>query len=148
MRTIIELFETAVDNFPDNPYLWEKKDGKFIETTYRQTREHVLKLAAGLVSIGMKKGDRAGLISDGRNDWIISELGILYAGGVNVPLSIRLQENELIFRLNHSGSKYILFPVNTKPKLKKSERNFPNWKKLYTSMAKTSPGKMMWITGS
>ena len=47
------------------------------------------------------------MISDGRNDWIISELG-LYAGGITVPLSVRLEENDLIFRLQHSGSKYVI----------------------------------------
>lgn len=107
MKTIIELFETAVQKYPDNIYLWEKKQGKYEGTTYRETRSQVLNLAAGLVELGFKKGDRAALIADGRNDWIISELGMLYAGGINVPLSIRLETNELAFRLKHSGSKII-----------------------------------------
>jgi len=141
MRTIIELFETAVVNFPNNPYLWEKKDGKFAETTYGQTREQVLKLAAGLVSIGMKKGDRAGLISDGRNDWIISELGMLYAGGVNVPLSIRLQENELIFRLNHSGSKFIFVSRPYVAKIEEIRKKLPKLEKVIYLDGKDKPGK-------
>lgn len=107
MKTIIALFETSVANYPDNVYLWEKTKNKYEPTTYKETREKVLNLAAGLIQLGFKKGDRAGLVSDGRNDWIISELGMLYAGGINVPLSIRLQDNELTFRLQHSGSKYI-----------------------------------------
>ena len=107
MKTIIELFETAVANYPDNVYLWEKTKSQFEPTTYKETREKVLDLAAGLIKMGFKKGDRAGLVSDGRNDWIISELGMLYAGGINVPLSIRLQDNELAFRLKHSGAKYV-----------------------------------------
>lgn len=107
MKTIIELFETAVQKYPANIYLWEKKNGKYEGTTYEETRKQVLNLAAGLVDIGFKKGERAALIADGRNDWIISELGILYAGGINVPLSIRLETNELAFRLKHSGSKII-----------------------------------------
>ncbi len=107
MKTIIELFETAVANYPDNVYLWEKTKSRYEPTTYKQTREQVLDLAAGLIQLGFEKGDRAGLVADGRNDWIISELGMLYAGGINVPLSIRLQDNELSFRLKHSGAKYI-----------------------------------------
>jgi long-chain acyl-CoA synthetase len=107
MKTIIELFETAVLNYSDKEYLWEKKDGKYEGTTYKETRTKVLNLAAGLVDIGFKKGDRAALVADGRNDWIISELGMLYAGGVNVPLSIRLETNEIAFRIKHSGAKFI-----------------------------------------
>ena len=78
---------------------WEKQNGKYEGTTYTQTREQVLKFGAGLVSLGLQKGDRVGLISEGRNAWIIGELGILHAGAVNVPLSIKLEEsNDLIFR--------------------------------------------------
>nr|WP_246223013.1 AMP-binding protein [Draconibacterium halophilum] len=85
MKTIVALFETAVANYPDNPYLWEKTKGEYQPTTYKETHEKVLDLAAGLIQLGFKKGDRAALVADGRNDWIISELGMLYAGGINVP---------------------------------------------------------------
>lgn len=107
MKTIIDLFENAVFKFAYNVYLWEKKNDKYEPTTYIETRQQVLNLAAGLIDLGLKKGERAALLSDGRNDWIISELGIIYAGGINVPLSIRLESNELAFRLKHSGTKII-----------------------------------------
>ena len=37
MRTIIDLFERSCEKFPDNPYLWEKKNGKFAATSYMET---------------------------------------------------------------------------------------------------------------
>ena len=141
MKTIIELFETTVANYPDNVYLWEKKDGKYHGTSYKETRKIVLKLAAGLVSLGLKKGDRLGLVSDGRNDWIISELGMLYAGGVNVPLSIRLHETELIFRLKHSGSKYIFVSGAHAGKVEEIRNNLPELKKIIFIDGKENPGK-------
>ncbi len=58
--------------------------------------------------IGIKKGDRLSLISEGRNSWVIGELGILYTGAVNVPLSVRLSPDEIKFRVNHSESRMIL----------------------------------------
>ena len=85
MRTLIELFETSVAKFPKNIYLWEKQNGTYEGPTYQQTHDLVLRFGAGLLAIGLQKGDRVGLISEGRNAWIISELGILYAGGINVP---------------------------------------------------------------
>jgi long-chain acyl-CoA synthetase len=109
MRTIIELFETSVTKFPNNIYLWEKQNGKFEGTSYLQTQKLVFRFGAGLLALGLQKGDRVGLISEGRNAWIISELGILYAGGINVPLSVKLDSgNELKFRLAHSGCKMII----------------------------------------
>lgn len=109
MRTIIELFETSVEKFGDKIYLWQKRGPEYTGITYAETRKEVLRLAAGLVRLGLQKGDRVGLISEGRNDWIISELGILYAGGINVPLSVKLDAaTELGFRLNHSGARMVI----------------------------------------
>ncbi len=139
MKTIIELFETAMVNYPDNIYLWEKRDGEYKGTTYRETREQVLKLAAGLVSTGFKKGDRAGLVSDGRNDWIISELAMLYAGGINVPLSIRLENNELAFRLNHSGSKYVFVSKLQEQKIEAIRNDLPKLEKVIYLDGKKNP---------
>ena len=141
MKSIIELFESTVTRYPDNIYLWEKKDGKYQGTTYKQTRDQVLNLAAGLVWLGMKKGDRCGLISDGRNDWIISELAMLYAGGVNVPLSIRLQENELIFRLKHSGSRYVIVSAPYAEKVESIRKKLPKLDKIIYLDGKEKPGK-------
>jgi len=130
MKTIIELFETAVVNYPDNVYLWEKTKSEYEPTTYKETREQVLNLAAGLIQMGFRKGDRAGLVADGRNDWIISELGIIYAGGTNVPLSIRLQDNELAFRLKHSGSKYIFVSKQHEQKVDAIRDQLPELEKV------------------
>ena len=141
MKTIIELFETAVANYPDNIYLWEKTKGKYQGTTYKETREQVLKVAAGLVSIGFQKGDRAGLVSDGRNDWIISELGMLYAGGIDVPLSIRLDQNELAFRLKHSGSKYVFVSGMHASKVEAVRKDLPELEKVIYIDGKENPSK-------
>ncbi|WP_347841559.1 AMP-binding protein [uncultured Draconibacterium sp.] len=141
MRTIVELFETAVANYPDNPYLWEKTKGEFQPTTYKQTREKVLDLAAGLIQLGFKKGDRAALVADGRNDWIISELGMLYAGGINVPLSIRLQNNELAFRIKHSGSKYIFVSKLHAEKVEEIRDELPDLEKVIYIDGKENPGE-------
>ncbi|WP_163324007.1 AMP-dependent synthetase/ligase [Draconibacterium mangrovi] len=141
MKTIVALFETAVANYPDNPYLWEKTNGEYQPTTYKQTREKVLDLAAGLIQLGFKKGDRAALIADGRNDWIISELGMLYAGGINVPLSIRLQNNELAFRIKHSGSKYIFVSKLHAAKVEEIRDELPELEKVVYIDGKENPGE-------
>ena len=141
MKTIIELFETAVLNYTDKEYLWEKKDGKYVGTTYKETRTQVLNLAAGLVDIGFKKGDRAALVADGRNDWIISELGILYAGGINVPLSIRFETNEVAFRLKHSGTKIIFVSKLHAQKIEEIRVELPDVEKVIFIDGKENPGK-------
>ncbi len=108
-KTIIDHFEQAVAQFPDNTYLLESTTGTFEPTTYRQTRDAAYKFGAGLVLEGVKPKENIAILAEGCNMWIISELGMFYAGGVSVPLSIKLEEsNDLLFRLIHGDVKYII----------------------------------------
>ena len=105
----MHFFEDCVEKYADNVYLLEKKNNKFIGATYREIREKVYQFAAGLIQLGVNKGDRIALLAEGRNDWVISEIGMLYAGAVDVPLSIKLTEpSEIKFRLKHSGARFII----------------------------------------
>ena len=131
MRTIIELFETSVGKYPANIYLWEKHNGKYEGTTYKQTQDLVYRFGAGLLALGLQKGDRVGLISEGRNAWIISELGILYAGGTNVPLSVKLDSSiEFKFRLKHSGCKMIIVSKGQAAKMEEIRDQLPDLEKV------------------
>jgi len=108
-KTIVDLFENSVRLYPNNTFLLEKTDKKFEPTTYTQVKEKVYALGAGLQALGVKKGDTMALLSEGRNMWVIGELSMFYAGAINVPLSIKLEEsNDLLFRLEHAMVKYIM----------------------------------------
>ncbi len=101
-KTLIDLLEGSVAKYGDNTFLLEKKTDKFEPTTYRQVQARAIEIGAGLASLGITKGDNVSILAEGCNDWIISELGIFYAAGVSVPLSIKLEEsNDLMFRLKH-----------------------------------------------
>ena len=142
MKTLVELFESAVQKYPGNIYLWEKRDGEYRGTTYSETREEVLKFGAGLMKLGLQKGDRVGLIAEGRNAWIISELGILYAGGINVPLSVRLDAaNEFRFRLNHSGAKMVIVSKSQAQKIEEIRDGLAGLEKIIYLDGKKNPGK-------
>lgn len=107
--TIIDFVEKYTHEFASHTFLREKKGNVWEETSFEKTRLEAYRIGAGLMKLGLEKGDKVALLSEGRNLWIIGELGILYAGGVNVPLSIKLEEsNDLLFRINHSDAKYIM----------------------------------------
>ena len=126
METIPSFFEKSCEQFPGNIYLWEKTGDQYTGTTYRETREQVHRFAAGLISLGIRPGDRIALISEGRNAWIIGELGILFAGAVNVPLSVKLSgADELKFRLNHSGARMVIASAGQAPKIRQIKNDLP-----------------------
>lgn len=108
-KTLVDLFEASVSKYPNNTFLLEKTGKKFEPTTYAQVKEQVYRFGAGLQALGVKKGDTMALLSEGRNMWVIGELSMFYAGAVNVPLSIKLEEsNDLLFRLIHGDVKYVM----------------------------------------
>ncbi|MDR2810761.1 MAG: AMP-binding protein [Tannerellaceae bacterium] len=118
-KTLVDLFEDAVAQYPCNTFLWEKTKYRFLPTSYSQTKDMVYELGAGLIALGVKKGDHMALLSEGRNAWIIGELAMFYAGAVNVPLSIKLEEaNDLLFRLKHADVKFIMTSGNQLKKIR------------------------------
>jgi len=118
MRTLIQLFEDCAKKYSDNVFLLEKKNNKYKGATFKEVQEKVFSFGAGLIALGIKKGDRIALLSEGRNDWVVGELGILYAGAVNVPLSVKLTEPaELKFRIEHSGSRFVIASKNQAKKV-------------------------------
>jgi long-chain acyl-CoA synthetase len=118
MRTLINFFEDSTNRFGDNIFMWEKKNGKYEGSSYKEIREKVHLFGAGLISIGINKGDRIGLIAEGRNAWLISELGILYAGAANIPMSVRLTREEIQFRIEHSGARMVIVSRQHAPRVK------------------------------
>lgn len=131
MKTLNHLFETSVEKYTENVFILEKKTTEYEGYTYKQIRKEVHDFAAGLMKIGIKKGDRMALMSEGRKNWPVAELGILYAGGVNVPLSTKLEESsEIKFRLEHSDSRMIIVSGNQARKLKKLKHQIPTLEKV------------------
>jgi long-chain acyl-CoA synthetase len=131
MKTINEFFEFYAQKYAPNPLMWEKTGNEFKAATFSEIREQVHQFAAGLLSLGLKKGDRVSLISEGRNAWVVSELGVLFTGAINVPLSIKLQEgSDLKFRINHSSSKFVIISGSQSRKIEGIKKELPSVDKI------------------
>lgn len=130
MKTLVEFVEGHVNNYPENPYMWEKVKGIYQPTTYAETLEMVDRFAAGLMALGVQKEQRIALLSEGRNRWIISELGILFAGAINVPLSVKLTSKELEFRLKHSDAEIVVVSRRHKDKVDDIRNRLPDLKQI------------------
>ena len=130
-KTLVDLFEESVRLYPNNTFLLEKTGKKFEPTTYTQVKEKVYQLGAGLQALGVKRGDSMALLSEGRNMWIIGELAMFYAGAMNVPLSIKLEEsNDLLFRLIHGDVKFIMVSGTQLKKIRLIKEQLPEVQKV------------------
>lgn len=126
-KTIVDFFNEAVEKYGENNLLLEKIGELWSTTNYNECKTKALQIGAGLHVLGVQKKDRIAILSEGRNAWILSELGILYAGGISIPLSIKLEEsNDLIFRLLHAEASIVMISLNQLPKIRKIIHELPH----------------------
>ena len=126
MKTIPRLFEGSVKKYPGNILVWEKENGKYKGLTFSEVKEQVYRLAAGLMALGVEKGDRVALLSEGRSEWLVAELAILYLGAVNIPLSVKINEpNELAFRIKHAECRFVICSERQAGKVRDIRQDIP-----------------------
>lgn len=111
-RTVLRMLDEAAKVWANDPYALRKTDMGYTATTFVQAREKARCFAAWLLSCGYAKGDNLAVLGEGSPEWICGELGLMCAGLVSVPLSIKLLSEEIPFRLNHSAAKGILTTHN------------------------------------
>ena len=127
MKSLVQFFEENVDRFKDNPYMWEKKDGAYSPTSYSELRDQVYQFAAGLISLGIKKGDRLTLLAEGRTAWVVAEMSMFYLSAIDVPISIQLNEPaDLSFRIKHSQSRMVIVSGSQLRKIDAIKKELPD----------------------
>jgi len=76
--TVGQVLDHAADNWPDHIALVVVDQN--IRWTWSQLRERARSLAAGLLSLGLEPGDRAGLLATNRAEWVTVQFATAYAG--------------------------------------------------------------------
>ena len=102
---LLEEIAGSHANFPAQ--MTKDKGGVFHPTTYAELLPRVDAFAAGLSELGVSRGDRVGLISENRQEWLIADLAILSLGAADVPRGNDTIANELAHILGFSGCKVV-----------------------------------------
>jgi long-chain acyl-CoA synthetase len=92
--------------------MYDKTDDGWVASSYKQVEKRAKHLATALNNLGLNSEDNFAILSESRTNWVISEFAILYNRAASVPLSVKLLQEELPFRLNHSKSKGIFVSKN------------------------------------
>ncbi len=117
--TINEMFKNSVQKYGGKAALSSKIDGSYQDISYDELDNRVKYFCLGLIELGLRKGDRVALLSENRPEWAISDLAILAAGGVNVPMFWTLTPAQVEYILRDSAAKIIC--VSNKGQLQKVE---------------------------
>ena len=99
-KTIPEIFNHVCDKYADTKAVFKyKKDGKFISISHAEFREKVECFAIGLLNLGVRRGDRIGIVSENRIEWAIADYAIVCIGAIGVPIfpTLTAKQEEYIF---------------------------------------------------
>jgi long-chain acyl-CoA synthetase len=104
-RTLTELYFGAMDRFASRPVVMRaKRDGRWIELSYRDLAERVQDLSLGLHELGIAAGDRVAILSENRPEWAMADYACLAARCVDVPIYPTLPAKQVEYALCDSGA--------------------------------------------
>jgi len=105
LERIFDFHYNQLSQFPKKDALTDKINGKWVPTSTQSMIEQAEALASGLIELGLQPGDKVGLISNNRSEWLITDLGILIAGMINVPIYPTITEEDYEYILNNAEVK-------------------------------------------
>ncbi len=94
--TLCRLLRETADDYGDLPaYSDRDGDAAWQTLTWRQFRDEVLRLAAGLVRLGLEPGDTVALMLPNRLEHVLADQAVLHAGGVPVTFYATLAADQI-----------------------------------------------------
>jgi long-chain acyl-CoA synthetase len=117
-QTLPLMFRARVLEQPNSIAQYAKDDtGEFKPKSYQQLYDEISYLAAGLLELGAKRGEHIGIISDNRQEWLVTDFAILSIGAADVPRGCDSTVQELAYILGFSACT-LSFVENQKQVLK------------------------------
>jgi long-chain acyl-CoA synthetase len=86
---------TARQSSGEPAYSDRDDDGPWQTITWEQTRQRALELAAGLIALGLRPGERVALMLPNRVEHVLADLGVVHAGGVPVTFYATLAADQV-----------------------------------------------------
>jgi long-chain acyl-CoA synthetase len=120
--TIPEMFLNLTDRFEHEtrPMLLRKIEGEFKPLRYSEVRDQTALLFHGLLKLGIRQGDRIGLLAENRPEWVIADQAILLHGAMDVPIFPSQTARQIEYILDNAGAVAII--VSNRFQLTKIQR--------------------------
>lgn len=106
--TIAQAFLNRVETMPGREAFFVKDGTRYQGVTWSEYYDNVRALSLGLASLGVGQGDRVCILSSTRLEWAASDLAILGAKAVTVPIYSSNTAEDCAYIINHSEAKVIL----------------------------------------
>ncbi len=130
--TIPKRFLEVVEQYPEiTAFLSKDEQEVFQPTTYAELKELIARTAAAFSSIGIKRGDHIGLISDNRKEWYMTDIAVLSLGAVDVPRGSDTTLDEIEYILGHADCRVCIAEDKAQTeKILERKTKLPNLKQI------------------
>jgi long-chain acyl-CoA synthetase len=102
------MHRAVADRLGPRAALRFRRHGLYHDLSWDDYRRQADAAAAALIDLGIGPGDRVGLLSENRHEWLIADIALLTAGAVDVPLHAPLSVAQVEYQLGHSGARAVL----------------------------------------
>jgi long-chain acyl-CoA synthetase len=133
--SVAAQFLERVATSPDNTaYSYPVEDGQpWASVTWRETGDIVQKLAAGLLALGLEPGQRVGIASGTRVEWIYADLAIMWAGGATTTVYPSTMAEDVAYILADSECRVVFAEDDSQvEKLRAHKSELPHLTKVVT----------------
>ncbi|XP_063077684.1 medium-chain acyl-CoA ligase ACSF2, mitochondrial [Engraulis encrasicolus] len=131
--TVAQALQRAVERWPDREAVVCVQDG--VRKTFTQFQQDVDQAAAGLLALGLKRGDRLGMWGPNIYEWILMQFATAKAGIILVSVNPAYQLQEAEFALQKVGVNAIVCPSQFK-----TQKYYDMLRQLCPEMETCSPG--------
>ena len=108
--TIPKLFLSQCKRYGKNKVaMREKEFGIWIPFTWQDYYDNVKYLSLGMVSLGLKKGDKVSMMGDNRPEGLWAEIAAMCAGAIGVWLFRDCMMDEVKYIIDHSDTVFFFF---------------------------------------
>ncbi len=137
MNTLVHFIQNT-SSFGSKIALQIKQEKNYFKITYQELHDSSQKIAIALKNIGIRKGDRIGIMTENHPFWGLAFFGVLWAGGAVVPIDSKLKDHSIQNIVHHSECKVIFTSSKFKSLLLAIVEKAPSQPKLVVLDEETS----------
>lgn len=102
LKTPLEMFYQWEETHPDTVYLKQPINGLVKDFTWREVANQARRVAANLLAMDLPTGSHIAILSKNCAEWFITDLAIMLAGHVSVPIYSTAGEKTIRYVLDHA----------------------------------------------
>ena len=112
-RTLNDIVDARTDTWPDVPATCHFESGSWINTTWAELGELIHHFALGLRKLGLLPDQAVCIVADTCRDWMVTDLGIISAGGVTVGVYTTVTAQQSQYIIHHCEASIVVVQNKT-----------------------------------